>query len=67
MQGFARLTDPGTLQVWDDVEGTEIPALRRFIHANTMARRKVLVRRQVRGKGGGEGGGGRGRYGSVMR
>ena len=40
---------PSALQVWEDLEGTEIPALRRFIHSNTMARRKILVRKQVRG------------------
>ena len=41
-----RTTD-GEAQVWSDIEGTEIPALRRFIHSNTMARRKMLVRKQV--------------------
>ena len=41
-----RTTD-GAAQVWEDVEGTEIPELRRYIHSNTMARRKTLVRKQA--------------------
>ena len=40
-------TADGAAQVWEDVEGTEIPALRRYIHSSTMVRRKMLVRKQV--------------------
>lgn len=43
----ARLLRVPCMQVWSDVAGTEIPALRQMVHSQTLARRRANIRKQV--------------------
>jgi len=43
-----RLQD-GPPQVWGDISGTEIPALRQMVHTQTLDRRRANIRKQVEG------------------